>query len=179
MSPSPAPAPVATRRRVAVNALLLLGAQGAATVLGVAQAGMVSRGLGVAGFGAWSLLMSVAASLQMAADFGLGTVMVRDLARRPERAGEDLAGALALRLAIAAAGSAGVAVIAWRGEGLLGGAPLAAVVIGLTPLATAVAGVGRAVFFFGRSLVTGRPNKDSGTETEDSKQHRRIFYKNA
>ncbi|MBJ7328860.1 MAG: flippase [Solirubrobacteraceae bacterium] len=88
-------APVA--RRVAASA----GWQGAAKIavagIGVASVAVLTRYLGTESYGAYALGFSYLALFGAVADLGLFSILVREISREPERAGELVGNGIALR----------------------------------------------------------------------------------
>lgn len=101
-------------RRVAASTALGLAGRGGVLVLGLASVAITTRYLGPAGYGRFSLALSFVSLFSVLADAGLTTIVVRELAQRPERATAVLGSALALRsgLALAAAGAAALVALA-------------------------------------------------------------------
>lgn len=120
-------------RRVAVATGLGLAGRVAVLVLGLASVALTTRYLGAEGYGRLALVLSFTQLFAVVADAGLTTVVVRELAARPERAPAVLGSALALRagLALAAVGAAALTALALpypppvRLGVLLAGVPLA------------------------------------------------------
>jgi O-antigen/teichoic acid export membrane protein len=71
------------------------------TLLTIVLTGTVARTLGPADFGTWILLNSIAVFAYVLVDWGHGTYIVRETARHPERAGDLLGSAMAVRSAAA------------------------------------------------------------------------------
>ena len=101
-------------RRVATSTALGLAGRGGVLVLGLASVAITTRYLGPAGYGRFSLALSFVSLFSVLADAGLTTIVVRELAQRPERASVVLGSALALRsgLAVAATGAAALVALA-------------------------------------------------------------------
>jgi O-antigen/teichoic acid export membrane protein len=148
MIPEPAvpaaPDAAASARRVARNSVLPFASGLGARLLTWLLAMVMARTLGPAGTGAYALVVNLWLYASIVADFGLGTWLTREVARRPERARQALADTLGLRLVLGAAtipvlaGAAGayatagadpaiVATAALLGVGLLPGAVSASV----------------------------------------------------
>ena len=91
-----------------------LGGRFAVLGLGLVSIAITTRYLGTAGYGRFSLALSFVQLFAVVADAGLTTIVVRELAQRPERASSLLGSALALRsgLAVAAATLAGLTSLA-------------------------------------------------------------------
>jgi O-antigen/teichoic acid export membrane protein len=77
-----------------------VAASGLATGLGgaiqLAAVALVARSVGVAQFGAYSFIVAYGMFFQQLADLGLCNILIRELARAPERMEEILGGALSL-----------------------------------------------------------------------------------
>ena len=101
-------------RRVASSTLLGLAGRGAVLGLGLISVAITTRYLGPDRYGRFALALSFVQLFGVLADAGLTTIVVRELAQRPERAASVLGSALALRsgLAIAAAATAALAALA-------------------------------------------------------------------
>lgn len=138
--------------RVARNTALLVAAQGAASGLGFVTVAVAARGLGAAEFGRFSFLLSVAVGLQMVSDFGIGTVLTRELARSPEGGARDLVAGLGLRAALGVASGLGMLALAAVGAGPFGGALPAAAILAILPGISGVAGAGRAAIRAGERM---------------------------
>src|SRR5918998_1272714 len=98
-------------RRVATSTAFGLAGRVAVLGLGIASIAITTRYLGPREYGQFALALSFVQLFGVLADAGLTTIVVRELARAPERAASVLGSALALRsgLAVAAAGAAGPA----------------------------------------------------------------------
>lgn len=109
---------------IGIRALLVrnLSIQGAteavALMCGVATVAVLSRHLGLAGFGAFNYAFAFMYFFLTLSDFGLTTIGVREVARAPERASTILGTLHSLRLAIAMAAllTAWVAIWLWPME---------------------------------------------------------------
>ena len=71
-------------------------AVGLGGVLQLAAVALVARSVGVAQFGTYSFILAFAMFFQLLADSGLSNILIRELARAPERMGEILGAALSL-----------------------------------------------------------------------------------
>ena len=71
-------------------------AVGLGGVLQLAAVALVARSVGVAQFGTYSFILAFAMFFQLLADSGLSNILIRELARAPERLGEILGAALSL-----------------------------------------------------------------------------------
>ena len=100
-------------RRVTSATLVGLAGRVAVLLLGLASIAITTRYLGPDRYGRFALALSFVQLFGVLADAGLTTIIVRELAQRPERAGSVLGSALALRsgLAVAAAGAAALAAL--------------------------------------------------------------------
>lgn len=83
-----------TTRRIASNTLLLLGVNLSGAVLGFLIAVIIGRGLGVEELGRYSLVMAWTFGLGIFAEFGLNTLITREVARAHDRADEYLTASL-------------------------------------------------------------------------------------
>jgi O-antigen/teichoic acid export membrane protein len=100
--------------RVAKNSLVLLIAGLLNKGLGVVLVIYSARSLGVAGFGSFSYILSLYAVFYILADFGLGTILTRDLASGEQERHRALPAALTLRGFLALVSSLGMlASLAW------------------------------------------------------------------
>jgi O-antigen/teichoic acid export membrane protein len=77
--------------RVAKNSLILLVAEAARKTLGVATGILIARALEVDDYGRLRLAMAIAAIFEVLAGFGLGPLLTREVAARPE-SGSDTFG---------------------------------------------------------------------------------------
>jgi O-antigen/teichoic acid export membrane protein len=116
----------------------------AVLALGLVSIAITTRYLGPDGYGRVALALSLTQLFAVLADAGLTTIVIRELAQRPERAPEVLGSALAIRSALALFSVAGAALVALalpyppqvRVAVLIAGVPLALGV--LTSTLTAV-----------------------------------------
>lgn len=97
-------------QRVAFNTAVQIAARAGSLVLVLIAFGLVTRYLGVEGFGAYSLVLTFVALAVSIADIGLTQIGVRELAVR-EHAREELVGNL-LALRVAVAGAAALVLVA-------------------------------------------------------------------
>lgn len=97
-------------QRVAFNTAVQIGARAVSLILVLVAFGLVTRYLGVEGFGAYSLVVTFVALAVSIADIGLTQIGVRELAVR-EEAREELVGNL-LALRVAVAGAAALVLVA-------------------------------------------------------------------
>jgi O-antigen/teichoic acid export membrane protein len=72
-------------RRIGQNTGILLTVNIVGSLMGFLMAVALGRGLGDAGFGQYSFVMTWLLSLMLLAEFGLSTVLTRDVAAQPER----------------------------------------------------------------------------------------------
>lgn len=79
------------------NTGILLGVNLTSTVMGFLMAAALGRGLGDAGFGQYSFVMTWLLSLTLFAEFGLSTVLTRDLAAQPEQTHRYLLNSIAAK----------------------------------------------------------------------------------
>jgi O-antigen/teichoic acid export membrane protein len=86
--------------------LLLVNLSGAG--LGLLLAAALGRGLGDAGFGQYSLVMTWLLSLLLLAEFGLSTVLTRDLAARPQQTPGYLINSIVAKMGLGLLLSAGL-----------------------------------------------------------------------
>src|SRR5688500_13331239 len=91
----------AVARRVARNAVLPFAAGMAGRVLALALAMVMARTLGASGSGLYAVAVNLWLYASIVVDFGLGTWLTREVARRPEGARDSVADALGLRLGLA------------------------------------------------------------------------------
>jgi O-antigen/teichoic acid export membrane protein len=101
-------------RRVATSTAFGLAGRVAVLLLGLASIAITTRYLGPDLYGRFALALSFVQLFGVLADAGLTTIVVRELAQKPERAATVLGSALALRsgLAVAAAGAAALVALA-------------------------------------------------------------------
>ncbi len=79
------------------NTGILLLVNLAGSVMGFLMAAALGRGLGDAGFGQYSFVMTWLLSLTLLAEFGLSTLLTRDLAAHPEQTGAYLRNSIAAK----------------------------------------------------------------------------------
>jgi O-antigen/teichoic acid export membrane protein len=103
---------VTIARQVARNTAAQAFGKAAVLAVGAASIAITTRYLGAAGYGSFALALALVQMLGVLADFGVVTVLVREISREPRRTEELVGGALALRLLL----GAGVVALA----GLLG-----------------------------------------------------------
>jgi O-antigen/teichoic acid export membrane protein len=100
---------VTVAAQVARNTAAQALGKAAVLAIGAASIAVTTRYLGAAGYGSFALALAFVQMLGVLADFGIVTVVVREISRRPERTAELVGSALALRLLL------GVAVVALAG----------------------------------------------------------------
>lgn len=89
-----------TESRIASNTLVLLGVNLSGAVLGFFIAVMIGRGLGSEGLGRYSVVMAWTFGLGIFAEFGLNTLITRDVARARALADEYLTASLFAKTAL-------------------------------------------------------------------------------
>ncbi|OGY30905.1 MAG: hypothetical protein A3C02_03295 [Candidatus Andersenbacteria bacterium RIFCSPHIGHO2_02_FULL_45_11] len=82
------------------NALIATIGRGVTLACGLAATALMTRMLGVGGFGAYSLILTIAAILQLAADFGLYLTLSRELGGTHGEPSEKIANIASLRLTL-------------------------------------------------------------------------------
>ena len=87
--------------RIARLSAAFLGSNLARAAIGFGLSFALARGLGAERFGRWILCTASASTLTVVVDLGFGVLLTRDGARADAEPGRLLAGALALRLALA------------------------------------------------------------------------------
>jgi len=127
---------VSDGRRVAASTLAGLAGRAAVLALGLISVAVTTRYLGTAGYGRLALALALTQLFGVLADAGLTAVVVRDLARSPERAPALVGSAVALRAGLAVVAAA-AAVLAALALPYPGDVRLAVVVLGV-PLALGV-----------------------------------------
>lgn len=101
--PVPVSPKIGARRLINNTAVQLVG-PGMRILLGLVLAGTLSRYLGAAGFGQYSVVFAyVALFTGVLADWGLGTICLREIARRPAERVRLVVGSASLQAAIALA----------------------------------------------------------------------------
>jgi len=88
-------------------------AEAVALACGLASAVLLSRHLGVAGFGVFNYAFAFMYFFLTLNDLGINTIAVREISRAPERAAHLLGGLLSLRLGLAAAVLAAAWLAIW------------------------------------------------------------------
>jgi O-antigen/teichoic acid export membrane protein len=99
-------------RRVATSTAFGLTGRVAVLLLGVASIAITTRYLGASQYGKFALALGFVQLFGVLADAGLTTIIVRELAQRPERAPSLLGSALALRSGLAVGAAAAAALVA-------------------------------------------------------------------
>jgi O-antigen/teichoic acid export membrane protein len=97
---------VTLARQVARNTAAQALGKAAVLAVGAASIAITTRYLGAAGYGSFALALALVQMLGVLADFGVVTVVVREISREPARTGELVGNALTLRLLL------GVVVVA-------------------------------------------------------------------
>lgn len=93
-------------RQVARNTAAQALGKMAVLAVGAASIAVTTRYLGAAGYGSFAIALALVQMLGVLADFGIVTVVVREISREPRRAAELVGSALTLRLLL------GLAVVA-------------------------------------------------------------------
>jgi O-antigen/teichoic acid export membrane protein len=119
---------VTIARQVARNTAAQALGKAAVLIIGAASIAITTRYLGAAGYGNLALALALVQMLGVLADFGIVTVLVREISRQPRRTAELVGGALTLRLLL------GLAVVAAAGLVSLAYSPDLRVVILLAGL---------------------------------------------
>jgi O-antigen/teichoic acid export membrane protein len=99
-------------RRVATSTAFGLAGRVGVLLLGLASIAITTRYLGPDLYGRFALALSFVALFGVLADAGLTTIIVRELAQKPERTASVLGSALALRSGLAVAAAAAAALVA-------------------------------------------------------------------
>ena len=94
---------------LAWNFVLQAGTQGVALVTGVVTALVLSRHLGVDGFGGFTYLFAFIYFFLALSDLGVNTIVVREISQAPGRAADVIGGMLSFRLLLGTA----MLVLAW------------------------------------------------------------------
>ncbi|MFQ5912392.1 MAG: flippase [Nitrospinota bacterium] len=118
--------------RIIRNSAALLGGQVAERLLKLVVMAVLARYLGKTSFGLYVFVLTYVEFFHLLTDLGLQTILVREMARGPERADDLLGSVLTLKL-IAAGVSAGLAllIIAWAGYPLSTGVLVGWAALGL------------------------------------------------
>jgi PST family polysaccharide transporter len=98
---------------VAVNATLLAGSTVTTLALQFVWQVALARSLGGAGYGTYATIGALLVMGAAIAEFGLGLVVIRDVAGRRREAGRYLAATLGLQPPLAVAAYGGLAALAW------------------------------------------------------------------
>jgi O-antigen/teichoic acid export membrane protein len=99
--------------RIAQNAFYLVVGQATTTALGIVFTAVLGRSLGAADFGIYYLITTMSAFAYVFVEWGQPVVVIRQLAREPQRSGDLLGTALALRAAFAIVVTVPAALVAW------------------------------------------------------------------
>jgi O-antigen/teichoic acid export membrane protein len=103
--------PISAARRVAVNTASQALARAVSLALGAITIVVLTRHLGVGGFGVVVAATTYVSLFSVLVDLGTGTILVRALATSPQSAGTLVGKALGLRIALAVAASAVAAAL--------------------------------------------------------------------
>jgi O-antigen/teichoic acid export membrane protein len=133
-------------RRVAITTASLVAGRIVAVLAGVVTVGLASRYLGLEGFGALTLAMSIVAFVALLTDLGLSTMAAREIARHPEREREVLGNVLALGLGAAVLALLGLVAVAELGYDGNAQIRQALLILGAQVLVAPFVGVARAHF---------------------------------
>jgi O-antigen/teichoic acid export membrane protein len=88
--------------RVAYNTIVQFAGKGITSAIGIVTLGLLTRYLGVAGYGEYTTIFAFLGFFAVVADFGLFPIVVRDIARRPEDRERIFGNILTLRIMLAA-----------------------------------------------------------------------------
>ena len=113
-SGTPAPPRGGTAARTLRNGLALGGSKAATYVVLFAWQVMLARELGLRGYGIYAALGAALALAAVLPDFGLGLVVARDAAKRPDLAPRLLAATLLIQPALGTMAAACLVAFAWR-----------------------------------------------------------------
>jgi O-antigen/teichoic acid export membrane protein len=127
------PSPAATIR-VVRNGLALGGSKVATSLVLFAWQVALARQLGVAGYGVYAVLGAALALAAVVPELGLGLVVARDAAKRPETAPSLLAATLVIQPCLATMAMMCVVALAWRAPSVAGLGLL--LVVAAAPLVT-------------------------------------------
>lgn len=100
-------------RSVGTNAALMAASRVASAGLSIVGIGILTRSLGPASYGDWSIIIAVGTILHAVADWGLAALASRDLARPNAREGEVVRAYVRLRATIALAAFAVGIAASW------------------------------------------------------------------
>jgi O-antigen/teichoic acid export membrane protein len=104
------------RRMLARHATAQVAAQGVALVCGLVMAAVLSRHLGVDGFGSFSYLFAFIYFFLALNDLGVQTIVVREISQQPDRTGAIVGAMLSFRVIAALVSLVfSWAVILWMG----------------------------------------------------------------
>jgi len=90
--------PAASDRLIIRNTVVLFAAQGISFATGLVMLWIVPRSVGAAEWGEWTLAWAMASIMASVCAFGLDTLLVREIARRPEESVELLGAGLTARV---------------------------------------------------------------------------------
>lgn len=108
------PSPIdESRGKVARNVLHLVSGQVATTALSIVLNSQLGRWLGAGDFGLYYFLLTSTAFANVFVEWGQGIVLVRDVARRPDRTPWLLGSAAAIRVAISIPAAFAAALVFW------------------------------------------------------------------
>ncbi len=88
--------------RVAYNTIVQFAGKAITSAIGVVTLGLLTRYLGVAGYGEYTTIFAFLGFFAVIADFGLFPIVVRDIARNPEDRERIFGNILTLRILLAA-----------------------------------------------------------------------------
>lgn len=116
-----------TSRSVATNALVATVGRVVSVGLGIVITALLTRSLGIASFGVYTLVLAYGSIVQLVADMGLYLTLTRQVAEEPSQADTYVAQAISLRLALVLVIVTVAVALAWRWPTL--GGPLPYVII--------------------------------------------------
>ena len=145
-------------RRIAVNTLVPFGANLVGRVLALVPAVVMARTLGPEGTGAYAFVVNLWLYASIVSDFGLGTWLTREVARRPEDAPALVRLSLGLRLALSTLGGLALVgiTLGYAGLGIGGVGPevvVTAALLGIGLLPGALSAAGTALFHAHERMV--------------------------
>ena len=88
-------------RQVAYNTVVQVASKGITTIIGVLTLGLLTRYLGAKGYGEYTTIFAFLGFFAVIADFGLFSIIVREIAKRPEDKEKIFGNILALRIVLA------------------------------------------------------------------------------
>ncbi len=138
-------------RRVARNSLVPLGANLIGRATAIVMAVVMARTLGAAGTGLYAVAVNLWLYASIIADFGLGTWLTREVARRPDEARQAVSDALGLRLLLSGLALPALLLAALIAGYVQGGAPdvtllVTVALLGMGLLPGALSAAGSALF---------------------------------